>query len=278
MSNARIVTDSTAELSADIVRELDITVVPWQLTVGFETMMDDPSLRSVAFYKEMIRKKASPTAVAPTVRQLQDVYNKLAVETDEIISIHASSEMGRTVQAATQARAALLGRCDVTVIDSRFISCALGMLVTEAARAAQHGLSGAEIARMVYGMIPRTYFAFYVETLDYLKRNGLVTNSREMAGSAGFKPLLLLEEGEVVAMQRSRHRGTPAERLIEFVSEFPRVERAVLLHAGLSNSAEEVKTQATEALPDITIDEHIYGPVFGSYVGPGALGMVVFEA
>jgi len=62
------------------------------------------------------------------------------------------------------------------------------------------------------------------------------------------------------------------------VSEFPRVERAVLLHAGLSNSAEEVKTQATEALPDITIDEHIYGPVFGSYVGPGALGMVVFEA
>jgi DegV family protein with EDD domain len=278
MSSARIVTDSTAELSADVIRELDITVVPWRLSLGTETQADEPELRSVSFYKEMIRKKVSPTAVAPSMRHFQDVYNRLAEETNEIVSIHASAELGRTVQAANQARVGLLGRCDVAVIDSHFISRALGMLVVEAALAAQRGLSGAEIARMVHGLIPRTYFAFYVETMDYLKRNGLLHHVRDLAGNGGLKPLLLLEEGEVVPMQRSRHRGTPAERLIEFIGEFPQVQSVALLHAGMGNGVDEVLAQAVEALPGVTIEEHIYGPVFSSYVGPGALGVVVFEA
>ncbi len=182
------------------------------------------------------------------------------------------------VRAASQARLGMLGRCDIHVVDSQFISRALGLLVIEAARAAQRGMSGAEVARLVHGMVSHTYLAFYVETMEYLRRSGLVAGSRDLlGGSGGFKPLLLLEEGEVVAMQRSRNRGTPVERLVEFITEFEGLQSAAILHTGLGNGFDEIRSQLAELNPKLVVEEHIYGPVWASLVGPMALGAVVFE-
>ena len=279
MSMARIVTDSSADLPEDVVEEYAITVVPWRLQVGQEVLTDNPGLRTAAFYRDVIKKRTLPTATPPVARQFTDVYSHLCTETNEIVSIHGAAQLSPVVRAASQARLGMLGRCDVHVVDSQFTSRALGLLVTEAARAAQRGMSGAEIARLVHGMISHTYLAFYVETMDYLRRSGLVASSRDLSGSGsgGFKPLLLLEEGEVVAMQRSRNRGTPVERLIEFIAEFDGLQSAAIMHTGLSDGFAEIRKQLSELNPDLLIEEHIYGPVWASLVGPMALGAVVFE-
>jgi DegV family protein with EDD domain len=278
MSMVRIVTDSSAELPEELIEEYAITVVPWRLQMGTETLVDGPNLRTSAFYRDVIKKRTLPTAMPPAARQFADVYSRLCGEAGEIVSIHGPAQLAPVVQAASQARLGLLGRCDINVVDAQFISRALGILVIEAARAAREGLSGAEVARLVHGMVSHTYLAFYVEAMDYLKRSGLVTATRDiMGGVAGFKPLLLLEEGEVVAMQRSRNRGTPVERLVEFIAEFEGLHTATVMHTGLGNGFEEIRKQLAELYPKLIVEEHIYGPVWASLVGPMALGAVVFE-
>jgi len=276
VSNARIVTDSSAELAPDIVQELGITVVPWRVHLGSETRVDGPALRSAEYHRETVRKRVSTTVVAPTTHQFSAVYSRLARETDHIISIHPSSSFGTALRSADAGRMSVLGRCDVNVIDSQFISRALGLLVIEAAKAAWAGVSGPEIVRLVHGLIPRMYFGFHVDTMDYLKRNDLVRDVRD-AASGLARSLLMLENGEIVALRRSRSRGTPVERLVEFSSEFRSLSLLAILHTGLREGSEEIKTQLAESMPHQAIEEHIYGPVLAAYIGPTALGIVVFE-
>lgn len=276
MSQARIVTDSTAELSPEIVEELDITVVPWRVDLGSESVADSPALRSTAFYKGMIKKRVLPVALPPSPRQFAQVYDKLARETDEIVSLHVSSRFANVVQTANRARIGLFGRCQVNVVDSQFISRAMGILVIEAAKAAQRGVSGADIVRLVHGLIPRTYFAFHVETMDYLKRSGLVPNARDTASGLA-RALLMIEDGSVVSLHRSRSRGTPIERLVEFITEFQSFDQLAILHTGLGPGFREIRSQLAGAMPGQRIEEHIYSPVLFTYVGPAALGVVVFE-
>ena len=277
MSKARIVTDSSAELPSEAVEALGIAVVPWRVRLGPDTLVDGPDLRSRAFYREMIKRRLAPTAVAPTPRQFSGVYARLAKETGEIISIHASSQLVQAVQMANQARVGLLGSCQVNVIDSQFISRALGILVVEAAKAAQAGMSGPEIIRLVHGLIPRIYFAFYAETMDYLRQNSLLNESRD--ASVGLsRSLLMIEDGEIVFLHRSRSRGTPVERLVEFITEFPSLRQVAILHTGVRPGIEEIKGQLAESLPKQPVEEHIYGPVLAALFGPTVLGVVAFEA
>mgnify|MGYP001119617837 CR=1 FL=1 len=278
MRNTMIVTDSTAELPRKTIEELGITVLPWRLLVGAETLVDSPRLRSVAFYKSLVKKRAIPSTIAPSPQQFASIYTTLAKRTDDIVSIHSSARFTKTVASANKGRVGLLGRCQIHVIDSQFISWPLGVLVTEAAKAAQRGASGHEIVRLVHGMIARTYIAFFVETTEYLRRSGLFPSAYHAMGrSAGFKPLLLMEEGEFVPLYRSRGRGTPVERLVEFVTEFQKLQRVAILYTGLRPGISELKTQLTEALGEQEIEEHIYSPILAAHIGPSARGVAIFE-
>ncbi len=274
----RIVTDSSADLDPEVAGSLGIMVVPLHIHMGAETLTDGPQLHSAEFYKRVIKNKAVLTVSAPTVRQFAAVYAELARETDEIVSIHLSARLNGALQAANQARADFLGRCQIQVIDSQLVSRALGLLVIEAARAAQSGMHGPEIMRLVRGLIPRLYFVFYVENPDYLKRSGVLRPVREgVVGMPNVKPLLILEEGEITPLQRLRNRGKPTERLLEFVAEFSTLRHLSVLHSGLGNDLAEFEAQLAELFPKQTVEECIYGPTLGSYLGLAALGVVAFE-
>jgi DegV family protein with EDD domain len=278
MSNVKIVTDSTADLTPEVVEEYGIRVVPLGVRLGDETLVDGPQLRSPDFYRKMIKQKVIPTIVPPTADQFAEVYSELSRETDDIVSIHLPARFNGTVLAASQGRAGLLGRCRISVINSQFTSRALGIFVTEAAKAARNGLSGPEIERLVRGFLSRIYLVFYAETLEYLKRSGLYRQPREgVFGTPNLRPLLMLEAGEIAPLQRLRNRGRPAERLMEFINEFSSLQELTILHTGMMPDIEELKAQLNEAPRKWIVGEHIYGPVLGAYIGPLALGVVAFE-
>ena len=276
MSQVKVVTDSAAELSPQIVEDLGITVVPWQIRLESETVTDDADFLETRFHKDLARRGIEPTAVPPDRDQFARVYQKLASETDQIVSVHTSSELSTVVQAARQGARSLLGRCRVDVIDSLFISRALGLLVTEVARACEEGASGSEITRFVGSLISRIYFAFYTETLDHLKRRGFVRNVR-LRESGLSRSLLLFEDGEIASLRQSRSRGAPVERLVDFVTEFQDIEHLSVVHTGLGPGIEGISSLLAEDLPDQDFEEHIYGPVLSSYIGALALGVVIFE-
>ena len=278
MSITRIVTDSTADLGSEITEELGITVVPMRIRLGPEVMVDGPGLRTTEFYRAMVEARQVPAVLTPTAAEFAQVYQRLGRETSDIVAIIVSGGLNGTVRAAMQGRSGLLGRTSIQVVDSQLTSRALGILVADAATAACAGASGAEVVRLVRGAISRIYFAFYAETLDYLKRNHLFEQPRDpLGGAPGAKPLLMIEEGEITAVQRMRNRGTPVERLFEFVAEFPKVTVVDVLHTGLTPGADEIKAQVEQLYPGQVVGEHILGPVFSAYAGPRCLGVVVRE-
>ncbi len=276
MSQVKVVTDSAAELSPQVVEDLGITVVPWRIRLGSETVTDDADFLQTRFHKDLARKGIVPTALPPDRDQFAQAYQELAGETDQIISVHTSGELSTVVQGAKQGARTLLGRCRVDVVDSLFISRALGLLVTRVAQACQEGASGSEVTRFVGSLISRIYFAFYVETLDHLKRRGFVRNVR-LRGSGLSRSLLLFEDGEIASLRQSRSRGAPVERLVDFVTEFQDIEHLSVVHSGLGPGIEGISSLLAEDLSGQEFEEHIYGPVLSSYIGTLALGVVIFE-
>ncbi len=278
MGKVRIITDSAADLSPEVVSALDITVIPMRIRLGSETLVDDPSLRSVDFHQRMLKQRGHCTVIPPTIQQFTEAYTRLSAETEDILAIHLSSALSNTLQIAKQASIPFLGRCRIATLDSQLISRAMGLLVIEAAAAAQRGMESAELVRYVRGIVPHLYFAFYVEAIEPLKRAQLIRYPRYTIGSApNVKPLLILEEGVITPVQRLHNRGKPAERLFEFAAEFAELKHLAIVHGAAGEQVAELKALLAERFPQQPIEEHIFGPTLSAYIGSTALGVVAFE-
>jgi len=272
----RVVTDSAAELDPEVVNDLGIVVVPWRLQLGTDTMQDGPTFRRAQAYRDLARHKVLPVPLPPDARHFAETFSSLSRDTDDIVSIHCSSRLSKVVASAHQGRSRLLGRCQVHVIDTMFISRAQGLLVEAAARAALDGMPGAEIVRYVNGLMPRVYFAFHVDRMEHLSRSGLIMDGRSTSTGLA-RVLLMLEDGHIISFRRSRSRGTPVDRLMEFIVEFQGLEELYIIHSGLTSGARDLSRRLDEELPTQGYSEHIYGPVLYNYLGPTALGIVAFE-
>lgn len=278
MSRVKIVTDSTADMPPEVIDELGITVVPLTIHLGSKTLRDGVDITSADFVQRMDRSSAPPKTTPPKQAQFDQLYAELTKGGGEVVSIHVSSKLSQTYRNAVRAATPLLGRSKIVVIDSQLITVGLGMLVTAAGRAAARGDSLDDVVRLVRGMIPRIYIGFFVETLDFLERGGRIGKAQAMLGNMlNIKPLLILEEGEIVALEKVRTRAKAIEKLVEFITEFTHIQKMVVLHG---NTPEDVSTlieQTNLLLPNLDISVDHYGPVTATHLGTDALGVVVYE-
>jgi DegV family protein with EDD domain len=277
MAQARIVTDSTAELDPVMAEELGITIVPVRLRLKTETVLDSAVLRAPAFHEETIRGRYVPQVIAPSVQEFGQAFRAVTQETDDVVAIQ-STIPSNILRPAREAAAPLLGRNSIEVLDATFVSRAMGEMVVEAARAARDGNGGADIVRLVRGLIPRIYFAFFVDSLAQVKKSGFFrAGVAPTVASATARPLLVMEEGTIVPQFRVRNKGSATERLVDFANEFAQLRDLTIVHSGLATELEPLRQQLGESLPDLSVAEHIYGPVLSALLGPKALGIVAVE-
>src|SRR4051812_16460471 len=191
----RIVTDSSVQfLDPSIIQKYNITVVPLEIQLGEKTYREGVDLDSAGFFRLMAETNGQPTLIAPSADRFTEIYARLNRETDKILSIHLSRSMHNTWENARAATQNLLGRCEISVLDSQTTSVGLSFLVEAAAKLAEEIYSVDEVVREVRKMIPRIYAIFYVETLEYLHRGGLVSQSQAiLGGMLGVKPFLTIE-------------------------------------------------------------------------------------
>lgn len=280
MARVRIVTDSTADLSQEVVDNLGITVLPLVLHIGQKNLRDGIDISRDEFFNRIANVPTPPTTSAPTQKQFDEIFTELTnpPHNDAVVAILVSSKLSQAFRNATRAAAPLLGRSKIVIIDSQLISIGLGMLVTAAAQAAARGDSLDEVVRLVRGMIPKIYIGFFVETLDYLERGGRIGPAQALLGTMlNIKPLLILEDGEVVALEKVRTRTKAIEKLVEFITEFAHIERLIILHSNTPDDVNLLIEQINLVLPNLDISVDHYGPVTATHVGPNALGVVVFE-
>lgn len=280
MGRAKVVTDSTAHLEAGVAKRLGITVVPLTVRLEEETFREGVDITAEEFFQKLDRSSAMPVALPPSVEDFQAVYTKLSKTTDQIISIHISSKLSQTCNRASVASQALLGRCEITVIDSLTTSLGLGILATAAAQGATKGQPLDEIELLIRGMIPHIYIVFLAETLEYLERGGRIGQAQALLGTMlNIKPFLAIEDGEIIPLEKVRTREKAVDKLFEFVAEFSQIEQIAIMQS-TPEPIEETKLLIERleiAFPKIEHPILVYGPVLACHIGPNGLGVIVCE-
>jgi DegV family protein with EDD domain len=274
----KIVTDSSSDISPHLAAELGVTVLPVRIRLGNQVYHDGVDIDRSKFYRHLAQGAGRPFLEAPLPEDFQKVYSRLLTGTDQVLSLHLSSRISNTAQVAQEAAKAFLGRSKITVVDSHTISWGLELLVGFAAQAAQRGATVEDIVRLVRGTIPHIYMVFYVDSPDYTEYYGRLSKMRPQADMlSGLRPLLIMEEGDILPMERVRVRGKPTERLLEFVSEFARFDRVTILQGRLSDGAQSLFEQLIQAFPQRRLDIKPYGLALATCLGPDALGIGVYE-
>jgi len=278
LSGIKVVTDSNAHLDPEVRQELGIEVVPLSIQMDGRTYQEGVNLTPEQFFRQLERGNSLPTAMAPSVQTFTRLYQRLSRSTNQILSIHMSSKMSETYANARAAAQTLLGRSQIQVVDSLSTSVGLGILVETAAREALAGKPMEAIVRQIRGMIPHIYAFFFVETLEYLERARRIGPAQAILGTMlGIKPLLIVEDGEIIPLEKVRTRAQAVDKLFEFITEFIHIEQIVILQHGFSDETTMLLERLELAYPDREFPVHTYGPSLAVHLGPTAMGAIVYE-
>ncbi|NIV29764.1 MAG: DegV family EDD domain-containing protein [Anaerolineae bacterium] len=282
MANARIVTDVTALLEPEQVDQLQITALPLNIKFGKETFRISSRQTWDSFFEHMAGRPAQKTEISIPPDAFQQAFSQLNRETEEILVIPSSGMLSSVYSQAQSAARAFLGRCRIQVMDSMAVSWGLGFLVQAAADAAADGQSLDTVVRLVRGMLPHIYVIFSAERLDYLERGGRIGPAQALLGTIlHIKPMLLVEDGELVPVEKVRTQEMALEKLADFVAEFAAIQQVVILRSPLagehSPQVAELREHLSLALPNQVVPVVEYDPILACHLGPEALGVVVYE-
>jgi DegV family protein with EDD domain len=280
LSKVAIVTDSTAYFEPGQTKKLGIHVVPINIQLSGEKYLEGIEIDSDELFRRLSYGAPYPMSVAPDLAVFEKLYAELHEQTDRILAIHVSGRLSKTVQKSEMGAEAFLGRCKIEVIDSMTTSVGLGILVKAAAEAANNGASLDDIVRLVRGMIPHIYLVFYVETMDYLERSGRIGKAQAILGSMlNIKPILFMEDGDIIPLEKVRTTEKAIEKLFEFVAEFDNLEQTAIIQGNKypNKDARTLQERLTQSFPLLDFPIIQYGPDLATRVGPNALGIVVYE-
>ena len=280
MTRIAIVTDSSADLAPSIVAGERITVVPATIAPGAGTIQDRaPAPRGGETRADALASRD----IAPRpemVDAFASAFSGLANDHDAVVAVLLSSRLGGIVDAALHARDRLAGGVPIEVVDSRSASMGLGFQVMRAADLARQGASAVDIVAELRAAIDRYHVVFSVESVEHLRESGQIGRSAAMIAEAlQLKPLLRIDEGQIVPYERARTRARAIVELADFVRELPAVERCAVLYATNRNDANRLLAAIARdiGLPPDRLTVNQIGPAVAAHVGPGALGVAVVE-
>ena len=280
MNKVAILTDSCVYLEPDEAEELGIYKIPLNLMVGNEPLKDGSPEATERFFRAQEAGQTLPQVSPPSVAEFEAAYAELHRRTDQIIAMHVSGKLSKTYQQSKLGAESLLGRCSIEVIDTMSLLLGQSILVKAAAEAAAEGASLDDIVRLVRGMIPHIYTVFYVETMDYLERSGRIGKAQSLLGTMmKIKPLLFMEDGEIIPLEKVKTQAKAIEKLDEFVAEFDYIEQCVIFQRRMEKgeASRALLGQLNNLFPDKSFSVIQYNPLLASFVGPTALGVIVYE-
>jgi DegV family protein with EDD domain len=272
-----LVTDSTSMLSEDVVQAHDITVVPLQVVVDSRSY-DESTDSDAAMVADELRAGKAVSTSRPTPQAFLEVYEGLAREgAQAIVSVHLSGEISGTCESAQLA--ARDAPVPVEVVDSRLVGVGTGFAVLAAAEALASGADAPKAADAARRRAAATTSLFYVDTLEHLRRGGRIGAAAKLVGSVlAVKPLLKLDDGRVVPLEKVRTAARALGRLEELAIEAAGSHDVDVAVAHLANPerAEKVAANLKDRIPGI---QHLWvgevGAVIGAHVGPGMVAVVI---
>jgi DegV family protein with EDD domain len=267
-----IVTDSVADLSPQMVKELGVSVVPLSVRFGEDVYRDGIDLTPDQFYEKLRTSRIFPNTSVPSPADFIRVYDEVAEKTDEILVILVSARLSATYEVARQSIDMMKKKCRVELLDSETATMAEGFIVMKAARAAQSGASFDEVIEVARQNVPRVDFLAVFSTLEYLRRGGRIGRAQAFLGSLlRINPLITLKDGLVEPAGRSRSRAKAIDRLYEFAASYAKIEEMAVEDTACPEEAEALRERLGAIFPKERIYRSRMTPVIGTHTGPGLL-------
>lgn len=264
-----IVTDSTTTLPHGVGQRPDVRVVP--LTFAFgpdETYTDKVDLSNAEFYEKLKSSQAFPTTSQPPTGAFVEAYESLDAY-DDVLVLTLSRKLSGTYESALSA-AGMVDR-PVEVVDTESAEMGSGLILLEALRVADEGGSFEDVKAAAEDAVRRCGIYFAVGTLEYLQKSGRIGRAQRLLGTAlDIRPVLRLEDGEVVPHKRARGRKRQMAAIVDEVK--PMIESGRQIAYGQVN-APDALVELKSALGTEGRFVAEIGGVVGSHVGPGAYGV-----
>ncbi len=278
MTKVKIVTDSTADLSEELVKELGISVVPLSITIDGETFLDRVDITPQEFLTKMKQAAELPKSSQPAVGHFVELYDQLGSDGSDVLSIHMTGGMSGTVASAENA--ARLSESKVTVIDSMYISRALAFQVVEAAKMAEAGFALDEIVKRIEEIRKNSTLFVTVDTLENLVKGGRIGKGKALIGSLlNIKPIASLQDGVYTPVSKVRSHAKIVKYLSEKFAEDVS-DKTIKGVAIAQVDAAELAANLKDAIKKLTgyadVDIVETTPVIGTHTGPGAIGFMYY--
>jgi DegV family protein with EDD domain len=274
-----VVTDSTAYLPSELSGTYDLTVVPLTVVINGDEGLEGVEISPAEVAHALGQRRGTVSTSRPAPEQFVAAYRRLlAAGAEGIVSVHLSSRLSGTYDAATLA-AGEIGP-QVQVVDSGTTGMGLGFAALAASTAAAQGGSLTAVRQAAVDNSARVSTLFYVDTLEFLRRGGRIGAASALLGTAlSVKPILHVVDGSIVVRDKVRTAGRALARLVDLAVEASgdgEVDIAVH-HLGAADRAEALADAVSMRLGDRLRDCYIteIGAVVAAHVGPGVAGVVV---
>ncbi len=275
-----LVTDSCCDLPAEVLDRYQIHVIPLRLSFGDSPYLDKVTITPDQFYRMLDERTEFPQTAQPSPQAFESLYTNLAGHYDSIVAVHLAQKLSGTYSTSLAAARRISERTGkrITVIDSRTLSGALGLLVLRMARRIDEGASHDAVAADAESALPKAKILVAVRTLKYMVRGGRVS---PMAGAAAnllnLKPIVSMDEngGTKIFDKAFSQRGSLRKilRRLRADAGTGRVRDYCILHAHNTGDALAYAAEAEKVLgvkPAFTMD---ISPAIGLHAGVGAVAV-----
>lgn len=280
----RIVMDSVGDIPATLAQELQIAIVPVNITFGEESFLDGVTMDHADFYRKVasVTDANFPKTAQPTPYQFLQCFQEiLASGETEILAVVVSQKLAGTMQSVRLAAEMLEGQGTIHSFDSMGGSAAQGFLAIAAARMAREGAGIEAILARLTAMRDATVSIFTIDSLEYALRGGRVSTVKSMMASVlSIKPILKLEDGAIAEAGRVRTRKKAIQHIVDEVRQQVGAQPvlAAIIHAGSPEDAQTLQALVAAQLNAQELIQVNMSIAVAINLGPGALGLVVVPA
>lgn len=276
----KIISDSTCDLSLELIKRYDIDIISLHILLGEDEYKDGKNITPEEIFTWSDEHRTTPKTSAPSLTDAMEIIRPYVEQKREVICFSISGSMSTSGNVMRLAAEELETSDLVTVIDSANLSTGIGLLVIEAAVMAQAGKNAAEISAAIEILKPKVRASFVVDTLTYLYRGGRCNAVAAMAGSVlKLHPKIVVENGAMDASKK--YRGKLHSVVMAYVRDMEdalkkaRPERVFITHSGCDRKiVEDVQSYLQSLGVFDEILETRAGGVVSSHCGPGTLGVL----
>lgn len=271
-----VMTDSTSYIPVKLREKLNIHMVPLSVMFGDETYQEEIDITAGEFYEKMREYKSLPTTSQPSIGYVTKKLEQLAEDYDAVISVHLSSGISGTYNAVVSAGEMVDG-IDLYAFDSESSCYVQAFYIIEAVEMAKQNKTPGEIMARLNEMKQTMRAYFMVDDLTNLMRGGRLSNAQAIVGSLlQVKPILHFADKKIVPFEKIRTRKKALNRIIGMLEEdaiAAKELKVCFIHGNNEQAAKELEAEFNEKYPTIETTISYFGPVIGTHLGEGAIGV-----